>query len=81
MPPIMVGQNSAQAIMSPLASESAQVKSRPSLKIVEYDVFMSRMPISRQTDTMVESRMFIITGSGADPSFTCTARFSIGMRG
>ena len=35
MPPIMVGQNSAQAIMSPLASESAQVKSRPSLKIVE----------------------------------------------
>ena len=35
MPPIMVGQNSAQAIMSPLASASAQVKSRPSLKIVE----------------------------------------------
>ena len=35
MPPIMVGQNSAQAIMSPLASAKAQVKSRPSLKIVE----------------------------------------------
>ena len=35
MPPIIVGQNSAQAIMSPLASASAQVKSRPSLKIVE----------------------------------------------
>ena len=54
MPPIIVGQNSAQAIMSPLSSASAQVKSRPSLKIVEYDVFISRMPISRQIDTMVE---------------------------
>lgn len=35
MPPIIVRQNSAQAIMSPLASASAQVKSSPSLKIVE----------------------------------------------
>ena len=66
MPPIIVGQNSAQAIMSPLVSASAQVKSKPSLKIVEYDVFISRMPISRQIDTMVESRMFIITRSGGE---------------
>ena len=42
---------------------------------------MSRMPISRQIETIVESRMFIITGSAGEPSFTCTARFSIGMRG
>ena len=49
--------------MSPLASASAQVKSSPSLKIVEYDVFISRMPISRQTETIVESRMFAITMS------------------
>ena len=70
MPPIIVGQNSAHAIMSPLASASAQVKSRPSLKIVEYDVFISRMPISRQIDTMVELRMFIITISGGDAAFS-----------
>ena len=49
--------------MSPLASASAQVKSSPSLKIVEYDVFISRMPISRQTETIVELRMFAITMS------------------
>lgn len=68
MPPIIVGQNSAQAIMSPLSSASAQVKSSPSLKIVEYDVFMSRMPISRQIDTIVESMMFMVTMSmGALP--------------
>ena len=42
---------------------------------------MSRMPISRQIETIVELRMFIITGSAGEPSFTCTARFSIGMRG
>src|SRR3954467_12900737 len=64
MPPIIVGQNSAHAIMSPLASASAQVKSRPSLKIVEYDVFISRIPISRQIDVMQESRMFMVTKSG-----------------
>ncbi len=63
MPPIMVGQNSAQAIMSPLSSASAQVKSSPSLKIVEYEVFMSRMPISRQIDTIVELMMFMVTMS------------------
>src|SRR3954452_3845824 len=68
MPPIIVGQNSAQAIMSPLVSASAQVKSKPSLKIVEYDVFISRMPISRQIDTMVESRMFMVTMSTAEYS-------------
>ena len=40
------------------------MKSSPSLKIVEYDVFISRMPISRQIETIVESRMFIVTMSG-----------------
>ncbi len=53
--------------MSPLASASAQVKSSPSLKIVEYDVFISRMPISRHTETIVESRMFAITMSTGSP--------------
>ncbi len=54
MPPICAGQNSAHAIMSPCVSASAQVKSSASLKIVEYDVFISVMPISRQIDTIVE---------------------------
>ena len=54
MPPIMAGQKSAQAIMSPRALANAQVKSSPSLKIVEYDVFIRVMPISRQIATMVE---------------------------
>src|SRR5262249_27012031 len=63
MPPICAGQYSATAIMSPCASASAQVKSSASLKIVEYDVFISVMPISRQIDTIVDSRMFIVTMS------------------
>ena len=45
----------------------AQVKSRPSLKIVEYDVFIRVIPISRQIDTIEESMMFIVTMSMLRP--------------
>ena len=42
------------------------MKSSPSLKIVEYDVFIMVMPISRQIDTIVESMMFMVTMSMTD---------------
>ena len=63
MPPICAGQYSATAIMSPLASAMAQLKSRDSLKIVEYDVFIMVIPISRQMESIVDSTMFIVTTS------------------
>ena len=39
------------------------MKSSDSLKIVEYDVFISVMPISRQIDSSVDSTMFMVTKS------------------
>ena len=63
MPPICAGQYSATAIMSPLASAMAQLKSKDSLKIVEYDVFIMVIPISRQMESIVDSTMFIVTTS------------------
>ena len=49
--------------MSPLASAMAQLKSRDSLKIVEYDVFIMVIPISRQMESIVDSTMFMVTTS------------------
>ena len=54
--------------MSPLASAMAQLKSSDSLKIVEYDVFIMVMPISRQMESIVDSTMFIVTTSMAPSS-------------
>ena len=54
--------------MSPLASAMAQLKSSDSLKIVEYDVFIMVIPISRQMESIVDSTMFIVTTSMAPSS-------------
>src|SRR5262249_36068441 len=67
MAPICAGLNSATAIISPSGLASPQVKSSASLKIVEYDVFISTMPICRQTEIIACSMMVIVTRSISAP--------------
>jgi len=46
----------------------AQVQSSASLKLVQYDVFIKVIPISRHTETMVESKILMATMSIFEPS-------------